>query len=144
MPELPEIELYLHALTPRILHEPVKGVRVRSPSLFRTFDPPVSAMVGLRVLGLERLGKRVVWVLEEGLFAVFHLMISGRFKWRASGAAVPKMGAHGKFGEPCPICLTPIQRIVYANRETNYCPACQTGGKLLEDLEELRTSRRED
>ncbi len=82
MPELPEMELYLHALTPRILHEPVKGVRVPSPSLLRTFDPPVSAMVGLRVLGLERLGKRVVWVLEEDLFAVFHLMISGRFKWR--------------------------------------------------------------
>ena len=45
----------------------------------------------------------------------------------------PLMGAHGKFGDPCPQCGTPIQRIVYANRETNYCPECQTGGKLLAD-----------
>ena len=45
----------------------------------------------------------------------------------------PEMAAHGKFGEPCPQCGTPIQRIVYASRETNYCPECQTGGKLLAD-----------
>ena len=45
----------------------------------------------------------------------------------------PEMAAHGKFGEPCPVCGTPIQRIVYESRETNYCPACQTGGKLLAD-----------
>ena len=45
----------------------------------------------------------------------------------------PAMAAHGKFGEPCPVCSTPIQRIVYASRETNYCPTCQTGGKLLAD-----------
>lgn len=302
MPELPEIELYLHALAPRILNEPLEGLRVRSPSLLRTFDPPISTMVGLRVLGLERVGKRVVWALEDDLFAVFHLMISGRFKWRAPGAPVPKkgahgafdfpggtlllteagtrkraslhlvrgreelkrlnpggleplqgsfsefrkallrenrtlkraltdprilsgignahsdeilllaglspvrrtrqlsdeelqrlfsvtvgsltewvarlreeagekfpekvtafhpeMGAHGKFGEPCPVCGSLIQRIVYESRETNYCATCQTGGKLLadralsrilrgdwprtlEELEELRTSRRE-
>lgn len=302
MPELPEIELYLHALAPRILNEPLEGLRLRSPSLLRTFDPPISTMVGLRVLGLERVGKRVVWALEDDLFAVFHLMISGRFKWRKPGATVPKkgahgafdfpggtlllteagtkkratlhlvsgreelerlnpggleplhgsfsefrnallrenrtlkraltdprilsgignahsdeilllaglspvrrtrqlsdeelqrlfsvtvvsltewvarlrgeagekfpqkvtafhpeMGAHGKFGEPCPVCESPIQRIVYEGRETNYCATCQTGGKLLadralsrilredwprtlEELEELRTNQRE-
>jgi formamidopyrimidine-DNA glycosylase len=71
----------------------------------------------------------------------------------------PAMAAHGKFGEPCPVCRTPIQRIVYESRETNYCPTCQTGGKLLadrslsrilkkdwpatlEELEELRRTRR--
>jgi formamidopyrimidine-DNA glycosylase len=43
------------------------------------------------------------------------------------------MMAHGKFGQPCPTCGTPIQRIVYGARETNYCPNCQTGGKLLKD-----------
>ena len=45
----------------------------------------------------------------------------------------PAMAVHGKFGEPCPVCATPVQRIVYASRETNYCPSCQTGGKILAD-----------
>jgi formamidopyrimidine-DNA glycosylase len=71
------------------------------------------------------------------------------------------MAVHGKFGEPCPVCSTPIQRIVYAERETDYCPACQTGGKLLadralsrllktdwprtlEELEEMKQERRRD
>ncbi len=275
MPELPEVELYLHALRPRILDQVLEKVRVRSPSLLRSYDPPLSILEGKRVEGLERLGKRVVWAMEEDLFAVFHLMVTGRFRWRKPGAAVPKKGAHGafdfstgtllltemgtqkkaslhvvrgrmelealdpgglevlgasleafseallkenrtlkraltdprifsgignahsdeillysrlspvrltsrlsqkeisrlhevtiqslrewaerlqteagdafpekvtafhpamaahgKYGEPCPVCTTPIQRIVYANRETNYCPTCQTGGKLLAD-----------
>jgi len=301
MPELPEIELYLRALEARIGGEVLETARIRSPSLLRTFDPPISEAQGRRVLGLERLGKRVVWELDGGLFAVFHLMITGRFKWRARGVTVPRkgahaafdfpagslllteagtrkkaslhlvrgreglaeldpggvepletdlegfseallrenrtlkraltdprllsgignahsdeillfaglspvrrthqldpseiarlyevtvtsliewrdrlqdeagdsfpekvtafhpaMGAHGKFGEPCPVCDTAIQRIVYASRETNYCPTCQTGGKLLadrslsrilredwprtlEELEEFRASRK--
>lgn len=303
MPELPEIELYLHALRPRIQGEVMEGARVRSPSLLRTYDPPLLAIGGKRVLGLERLGKRIVWAMEGELFAVFHLMVSGRFKWRAPGATIPRKGthgafdfdkgslllteagtkkkatlhvvqgrealktldpggveplstdlagfreallrenrtlkraltdprlisgignahsdeillfaglspvrrtrqlseeelgrlfevtvqsleewverlkvetgqafpekvtafhpamaAHGKFGEPCPVCGTPIQRIVFESRETNYCPACQTNGKLLadralsrilkedwprtlEELEELKRTRRED
>lgn len=45
----------------------------------------------------------------------------------------PRMAVHGRFGEPCPVCETKVQRIVYADRETNYCPRCQTGGKLLAD-----------
>lgn len=275
MPELPEIELYLHALRSRILEEVLEGVRIRSPSLLRSHDPPVSSLTGRRVSGLQRIGKRIVWEMEGDLFAVFHLMVSGRFHWRRSGAAVPRknghaafdfpggtllltevgtkkraslhvvrgrealaghdpgglevlsadlpafqealqgerhtlkraltdprilsgignahsdeillsaglsplrmtvqltqeevqrlyevtrkslrewterlqleagdefpekvtafhpsMGAHGRFGKPCPVCGTPIQRILYADRETNYCPACQTGGRLLAD-----------
>jgi formamidopyrimidine-DNA glycosylase len=275
MPELPEVELYLHALEPRIGDQIIEGVRLRSPSLLRTYDPPISAAVGKRVTGLKRIGKRIVWCLDDDLFLVFHLMVTGRFKWRAPGATVPRKGAHGgfdfptgtlllteagtkkkatlhlvrgperlraldpggvepleadlgsfreallkenrtlkraltdprllsgignahsdeilllaglspvrrtgqlrdeeidrlyeatvrslqewvdrlkeetgekfpekvtayhpammahgKYGEPCPICDTPIQRIVYAERETNYCPTCQTGGKLLAD-----------
>ena len=275
MPELPEIELYLRALRARIQGETLEKVRIRSPSLLRSYDPPVSALEAKRVLGLERLGKRVVWAMEDDLFAVFHLMITGRFKWRNPGVAVPKKGAHaafdfpagtllltemgtrkkaslhvvkgrealgaldpgglevleaepgqfeaallrenrtlkraltdprllsgignahsdeillfaglspvrltsqlsreeitrlhqvvvrslrdwterlqaeagegfpekvtafhplmsahGKYGKPCPVCATPIQRIVYSDRETNYCPTCQTGGKLLAD-----------
>lgn len=44
-----------------------------------------------------------------------------------------EMAAHGKYGQPCPVCAQPIQRIRYANNETNYCPGCQTGGRLLAD-----------
>jgi len=303
MPELPEIELYLHALRSRILEEEVLDLRILSPSLLRTFDPPASELVGRRVVGLERLGKRVVWAVEDDLFAVFHLMVSGRFKWGAGGAPPPRkgahgvfrfrtgtlllteagtrkkatlhvvrgrvglsgldpggveplatdlegfrqallkenrtlkraltdprlvsgignahsdeilllagispvqrtrnldeaeierlfsvtvqslkewvarlreeagdafpdkvtafhpaMGAHGKYGRPCPVCGTPIQRIVYESRETNYCPTCQTQGRLLadrslsrilredwprtlEELEEVTRSRQEE
>ena len=275
MPELPEINAYIEGLERVILGEPLEKIRVRSPSLLRTWDPPLSAAVGLRVTGLRRIGKRVVWQMEGDLFLVFHLMITGRFKWAKPGASVPKkrahgafdfpkgtvllteqaskkraslhvvtgeqalaeldpggiealetplpdfhealtrenrtlkraltdprvfsgignahsdeillfaklsplqlsrnlseaevkrlydvtrssltewterlrvefgegfpkkitafhpeMAAHGKYGEPCPVCDSPIQRIKYANRETNYCATCQTGGKVLAD-----------
>ncbi len=275
MPELPEINAYVEGLERTILGEPLRRIRMRSPSLLRTWDPPLSAAEGLRVTGLRRIGKRVVWEMEEELFLVFHLMIFGRFKWTKAGAAVPKkrahgafdfpegtlllteqatkkraslhvvagedslaeldpgglevleaslpefhealirenrtlkraltdprvfsgignahsdeillfarisplqlsrnlsdaevtrlyevtrgsltewterlrdefagefpkkitafhpaMAAHGKYGEPCPVCDSPIQRIKYAQRETNYCATCQTGGKVLAD-----------
>jgi len=275
VPELPEITVYLEAMEDRIVGEPLQGIRLRSPSLLRTWDPPLSEAEGRRVTGLRRLGKRVVWAMEDELFLVFHLMITGRFQWRDPGAAVPKrrahgafdfprgtlllteqsthkraslhvvrgeealaaldpgglevldasyddfraallrenrtlkraltdprilsgignahsdeillraglsplqrtqnledgelallhevtrrwlteftdtlredqredfparvtafhpaMGAHGKYGEPCPRCGDPILRIRYANRETNYCATCQTGGKVLAD-----------
>ncbi len=275
MPELPEITAYVEAFQRTIVGQPLERIRVRSPSLVRTWDPPLSAAEGLAVVGAERLGKRVVWCMEGELFLVFHLMITGRFKWTKAGAAVPKkrahgafdfpngtlllteqstrkraslhvvqgrealaeldpgglevldasledftsaltresrtlkraltdprvlsgignahsdeillfarlsplqltrnlsdaelarlyevtrssltewtarlreefgdrfptkitafhpaMSAHGKYGEPCPTCGSPIQRIKYADRETNYCATCQTGGKVLAD-----------
>jgi formamidopyrimidine-DNA glycosylase len=275
MPELPEIDLYVDALRRFIGGRLLKRVRLRSPSLLRTWDPPLSSVQDHRVVGVRRLAKRVVWEMEEDLFLVFHLMITGRFHWRAPGAALsrktghaafdfehgtllltematqkraslhvvrgesalgdhdpggvepleasqerfqeallsenrtlkraltdprifsgignahsdeilleaglspvrltrqlepaeierlwaatreslerwrrrlleeagdafpekvtafhPAMAAHGKFGKPCPRCGTPIQRITFADRETNYCPTCQTGGKLLAD-----------
>ena len=275
MPELPEIRLYLHALAARIEGQVLRKIRIRSASLLKSYDPPISEASGKRVVGLRRIGKRVVFQLEGDLFLVVHLMISGRFQWKEAGAPIhkkmghaafdfdngslilteasthkraslhlvrgedalaehdpggiepleasleafaealrrenrtmkraltdprllsgignahsdeillrsrvspvkrtsqlsdeemarvfeatqecleewsarlieeagdefpkkvtafhPLMGAHGKFGEPCPQCGTPIQRIVYASRETNYCPECQTGGKLLAD-----------
>lgn len=275
LPELPEVNLYLHALRPRILGERLTRIRIRSPSLLRSVDPPPSAAHGKDVACLRRIGKRVVLGLEGDLFLVVHLMIAGRFQWKEPGAAIPRrlghaafdfpkgtlmlteagtrkraslhvvqgeralaghdpggieplecsvgsfirairrqnrtlkraltdpaivsgignahsdeilwrarlspvaltgrmsdadaerlfaavreslaewsarlvqeagdrfpkkvtafhpaMAAHGKYGEACPRCGTPIQRIVYATRETNYCPGCQTGGKLLAD-----------
>jgi len=275
MPELPEITAYVEALERTIVARPLERIRVRSPSLLRTWDPPLSAAEGRVVHGIRRIGKRVVWEMEGELFLVFHLMITGRFKWTRAGASVPRkrahgafdfpngtlllteqstkkraslhvlhgedalrgvdpgglevlgasladfsavllrenrtlkraltdprifsgvgnahsdeillfaglsplqrtgnlspaeierlydvtrrsltewterlraevgegfptkitafhpdMAAHGKYGEPCPVCGSPIQRIKYADRETNYCATCQTGGKVLAD-----------
>jgi formamidopyrimidine-DNA glycosylase len=275
MPELPEITAYIEGLERTIHGRTLEGARLRSPSLLRTFDPPLSAVVGRTVTGLRRIGKRIVWEMEDGLFLVFHLMITGRFKWTRAAAPVPArrahgafdfahgtlllteqashkraslhvvqgeaalaeldpggldvlaadqatfdealtrenrtlkraltdprvlsgignahsdeillfarlspvkltrslsadelarirevarasliewtgrlraefgdafpdritafhpaMAAHGKYGRPCPVCGSPIQRITYAANETNYCATCQTGGKVLAD-----------
>ena len=93
MPELPDIVVYLEALTPRILGLPLERARVTSPFLLRTADPPLSAAEGKTVTGLRRIGKRIVWEMEDQVFLVFHLMIAGRFKWRKRGAKPP-----GKIG----------------------------------------------
>lgn len=298
MPELPDIELYLHALRSRVVGNVLEGVRLASPFVLRSVDPPIEALVGKRVLDLRRIGKRVVLVLEDDLHIVLHLMIAGRLRWKSPGHEIPgrvglgafdfeggtlllteaskkkraslhlcrgeiallehdpggieplridyagfrdaliernhtvkraltdprifsgignaysdeilhrarlspliwtqrlteeqvqrlheatrdvlsewvrrlveqhgdefpekvtafrpEMAAHGKYGEPCPACGDPIQRIVFADRETNYCATCQNGGKLLADralsrllkgdwprsLEELESLRR--
>ena len=268
MPELPEITAYLEGLERTVVGHPLEAVRVRSPSLLRTWDPPLSAVHGRVLEGVERLGKRIVWRLEDDLFLVIHLMITGRLRWTRRGVAIPArrghaafdfphgtlllteesshkraslhvlrgreelraldpggleefrdaitrenrtlkraltdprilsgignahsdeillharlsplqrtgnlsaeeierlfevtrrslaewverlrdefgdrfperitafhpaMAAHGKYGEPCPVCGSPIQRIRYADRETNYCARCQTGGQVLAD-----------
>ena len=275
MPELPDITLYLAQLTPRILHQPLLRLDVRSPFVLRSVDPPPSALEGRRVVGLTRMGKRIVFSLEGDLFVVMHLMIAGRFRWyppgkkaggklvlavfefadgllflteagtkrrasihlvagkeglrqfergglevleadlagfrerltsenhtlkrsltdprlfsgignaysdeilhrarlsplahtnrltedeiatlyqatrttlqdwidrlsRETGEAFPEkvtafregMAVHGRFGKPCPDCGSPVQRIRYADNETNYCARCQTGGRLLAD-----------
>lgn len=275
MPELPDIAIYLEALERRILGAGLTAVRIASPFLLRSVDPPLKAAVGHRVERLCRLGKRIVIGLDGELFLVLHLMIAGRLQWAVAGAALPgkkglaafdfeagsliltetgskkraslhlvrgvdalsahdpggveplevgrdgfaaaltaenhtlkraltdphlfagignaysdeilhaaclspvamtskltadeitrlydatrstllawidrgrreigdgwpanvtafrpAMAAHGKYGKPCPTCGTPIQRIVHAANETNYCPRCQTGGRLLAD-----------
>ena len=275
MPELPEIAAYLHALEPRVVGARFEGVRVRSVALLLTWDPPLEVAGGRLVLGLRRLGKRIVLALEGELFLVLHLMIAGRLKWGPTPWAIPRKGGlaafdfstgslllveagtkrrarlhlvqgedalaaldpggievegagladfrsallrerhtlkraltdprlfagiggafadeilhrarqsplqinenlsdaeierlwreardtlaewtairiaetgegfpekvtafharmavHGKHGQPCPACGAPVQRIVYADRETNYCPGCQTGGRILAD-----------
>jgi formamidopyrimidine-DNA glycosylase len=275
VPEFPDIELYLHALRPRILNQRLDRIRIASPFLVRSVDPSIDQASGKLVTGLRRLGKRLVWQLEDEIFLVIHLMIAGRFKALDRGAKIPGkvglaafdfpnlslilteagsqrraslylvrgeaelaahdpgglevmtatvdefgaaltrenhtlkraltdphllsgignaysdeilhaakmspmlltskltpqqiehlhahvvgvlakwrdeliaetgekfpekvtafrdgMAAHGRFGKPCPVCGTPIQRIQYAANEANYCPTCQTGGKLLAD-----------
>jgi formamidopyrimidine-DNA glycosylase len=275
MPELPDISLYLEQLTPRILHQPLLRITIRSPFVLRSVNPPLAAVEGRRVIGLRRMGKRIVFSLEGDLFVVIHLMIAGRFRWhplgkkaggklvlavfefpdgllflteagtkrrasihlvsgeaalgqfergglevlesdlasfaqrlrsenhtlkraltdprlfsgignaysdeilhrarlspmtltsrltedeiatlyqatrstlqdwidrlsREAGEAFPEkvtafregMAVHGRFGKPCPDCGSPVQRIRYADNETNYCARCQTGGRLLAD-----------
>jgi formamidopyrimidine-DNA glycosylase len=89
MPELPDILLYVRALEPRIVGRRVTAVRLASPFLLRSVDPPLSAIEGRGVVGLRRLGKRVVVEADGELFLVFHLMIAGRFRWKPSGAPIP-------------------------------------------------------
>jgi formamidopyrimidine-DNA glycosylase len=281
MPELPDITVYVESLTARISGDTLRHVRVLNPFVLRTALPPLAAVEGARVLGVQRLGKRVVLALESRdlgrCFLVIHLMVAGRLHWKPAGAKPPAKGAlayvefgggtlllteagsrrraslhllagdaalaaldpgglevmdcsaeafgaqlraenhtlkrvltdpqrfsgignaygdeilhrarlsplqlsqalsdaqrqqlfeatravlgewtqrlrgeaaaqggwpdkvtafrpgmavHGRFGQPCPDCGTPVQRIVYAENETNYCARCQTGGRLLAD-----------
>src|SRR5258706_9369828 len=100
MPELPDITIYLEALAPRIVGQPLERARIVSPSLLRTADPPLSAAEGRRVGGLRRLGKRIVWEMEGKIFLVFHLMIAGRFKWRPEGTKSPAKVGLAAFGLP--------------------------------------------
>jgi formamidopyrimidine-DNA glycosylase len=83
MPEMPDIEAYIEALRPRVLGQTAHGIRLANPFLLRTVDPSLATVVGTRVDGVERLGKRVVFELSEPelttpLFLVIHLMVAGR------------------------------------------------------------------
>jgi len=89
VPELPDITIYLEALAPRIVGQPLEGAKIVSPSLLRTVDPPLAAAQGRNVVALRRIGKRIVWEMEGKIFLVFHLMIAGRFKWRPEGTKSP-------------------------------------------------------
>ena len=275
MPELPDVSVYLERLTVKVVGQRLERVKIGHPFLLRTVAPPISAVEGRTVIGVERLGKRIVLAFEGDLFLVIHLMIAGRLRWLAPGkkaaarnalaffefatgtlalteagkqrraslhvvagraalaaldaggidvmtatrdafaarlarrephrqaradrsaalqrhrqrvlrrdpasrAAVaarahaarsttrrsiacsrrrrrrspsgrrgcsreagdwpekvtafhPAMAVHGRFGQPCPDCGAPVQRIVRADNETNYCARCQTGGKVLAD-----------
>src|SRR6185312_15945253 len=90
MPELPDIAAYITALETRVVGQTLEQVRVASPFLLRTAQPPLSAIEGLRVRRLRRMGKRIVFEIGEGegpsIFAVLHLMIAGRLHWRERGA----------------------------------------------------------
>jgi formamidopyrimidine-DNA glycosylase len=285
MPELPDVTLYLEALQKRIQDQPLEGVRLASPFLLRTVEPPIAAAEGRRVRQLRRLGKRIAIGLEDDLWLVLHLMINGRLHWKQAGAKLagrhalaafdfpsgtltltefgpkkraslhlvrgedalrahdpgglevfeidletfcaaltrenhtlkraltdprlfsgignaysdeilhrarlsplvmtekltteetsrlyeatratladwterlrghygddfpekvtafrPDMAVHGKYGKPCPECGTAVQRIRYADNETNYCPRCQTGGQLLADRAFSRLLRKD-
>ncbi|MFT3707145.1 MAG: DNA-formamidopyrimidine glycosylase family protein [Archangium sp.] len=278
MPEYPDLELYLSALQPRVVGKTLDKVRLGSPFVLRSVEPPLASTWGRKVIGLRRIGKRLIFELEGELFLIVHLMVAGRFQWKEANAKIPgraglaafdfggadggtliltevstkkrasihvaqgetslrtfdrggmevmkahlddfaarlrlenhtlkrtltdprlfsgignaysdeilhraklspvkqtktmtgeeisrlfeatkhvlaewlerlkaetgddwpekvtafrpEMAVHGKHKQPCPVCGSPIQRIVHADNETNYCARCQTGGKLLAD-----------
>ena len=83
MPELPDITLYLEALESRIGGQELIRAQIHNPFLLRTVEPPLEDVVGREVLGLERIGKRVAIGFENDVWLFFHLMIAGRFQWRA-------------------------------------------------------------
>ena len=89
MPELPDVETYLAALAARVLGRSIAALRIRSPFVLRTVDPPAAAIPGHTVETLRRLGKRIVFGLDGELFLVIHLMVAGRLKWKTPGAALP-------------------------------------------------------
>jgi formamidopyrimidine-DNA glycosylase len=275
VPELPDLTVYLHRLRARTLGKTVERVEITSPFVLRTVSPPITDLVGRKVVDLARIGKRIVIGVEGDLFVVVHLMIAGRLRWRPPGKRLPGklalasftfddgtlflseagstrrasmyvvagrealvqfdrgglevlgstladfsarllsenhtlkrsltdprlfsgignsysdeilhrarlsplmltsrlsapeiarlheatlstltewtdrlmsetpdefpetvtafrdgMAVHGRFGQPCPVCGTTVQRIRYKSNETNYCPRCQTEGRLLAD-----------
>jgi formamidopyrimidine-DNA glycosylase len=81
VPELPDIALYIEALSARVLGHTLERVRLASPFLLRSVTPPLSAVEGSTVRGLRRLGKRIVFEFDGPTFVVLHLMIAGRLKW---------------------------------------------------------------
>jgi formamidopyrimidine-DNA glycosylase len=277
LPELPDVVVYCEALTRHVVGQPLQRVRLRSPFVLRSVDPPLESVESAVVRGVRRIGKRLVLEFDAQLYLVVHLMIAGRLRWRPQGAkpgiganailatlefphgillfteasskkraslrlvrgeralqdldpggiepldaslesfrealtranhtvkraltdphlfsgignaysdeilhaarlsplkltrslgddeiarlraAVgstltlwidrlraesgdgfpekvtafhDRMAVHGRFRKPCPACGSPVQRIVYAENECNYCATCQTGGRLLAD-----------
>ena len=93
MPELPDVTVYVERLEALLVDRPLLGVRSKSPFLLRTVEPPLSAAHGRAVRGVERLGKRIVFEFDDGLFLVLHLMVAGRLRWRK-----PKAGIPGRMG----------------------------------------------
>jgi formamidopyrimidine-DNA glycosylase len=89
MPELPDLVVYLDALRPRIMGRTLEAVRIASPFLVRSVEPPIAAAVDRRVVDLRRIGKRVVIVLDGELYLLIHLMIAGRLRWKPRAAAIP-------------------------------------------------------
>jgi formamidopyrimidine-DNA glycosylase len=277
MPELPDVTVYKESLERHVVGRVLEEIKVLTPFLLRSYEPPLTEFHGREVRGIRRIGKRLVLAFDDELFLVLHLMIAGRLRWRRTGAklgmggkivvatfhfahgtlyfteagtrkrasltavrgeaalrgldpggiepleATPEqfrhaltkenhtvkrsltdpqlfsgignaysdeilhaarlsplkttktlseeeiarlqeatrttlrswtdilraetgegfpeevtafrkdMAVHGRYGKPCPVCEAPVQRIVYAENECNYCARCQTGGKLLAD-----------
>lgn len=100
MPELPDIAVYVDALTARVVGQPIEAIRLLSPFILRSVSPPVSAYVGHEVESITRLGKRIVFAVKDAGFLVIHLMIAGRFRWLPRGKKAPGRIALAAFDFP--------------------------------------------
>ena len=93
MPELPDVTVYVERLAAHVGGKELRKVRLKSPFLLRSVDPPLASVEGRAVREVRRLGKRIVFAFDDELFLVLHLMIAGRLRWRKPGAGLPgKMG----------------------------------------------------
>jgi formamidopyrimidine-DNA glycosylase len=97
VPEYPEVTVYIERLEAMVGGRVLEGVRLASPFVLRTVDPPLSELHGRVVCGFERIGKRLVWCFEGDLFLVIHLMIAGRIRWRTAGAALSRRNGLAAF-----------------------------------------------
>jgi formamidopyrimidine-DNA glycosylase len=100
VPELPDVEVYVERLRAFTEGEVLERVRLGNAFVVRTFEPPISELSGKRIVGIERLGKRVVFAFENDHFLVIHLMIAGRLRWKEKGIVVPKKVGHAAFDFP--------------------------------------------
>jgi formamidopyrimidine-DNA glycosylase len=106
VPELPDVDLYLHALRPRIVGQTLERVQIASPFLLRSVTPDIGSLESRRVLALRRVGKRIVWELEADLFVVIHLMIAGRFRWMPGQRKAEGGGTKAEGGRPKTVLAT--------------------------------------
>jgi formamidopyrimidine-DNA glycosylase len=111
MPELPDIVAYLAALEPRILSQPLQGIRLASPFLLRTAQPPLNEAEGHTVTELRRIGKRIAIGMDNDLWLVLHLMIAGRLHWRFGEA----------LGFPAHAVQEPDLGLAFVARPTSLC-----------------------
>ncbi len=100
MPELPDVAIYLERIDALFVGEPLLALRIQSPFLVRSVEPPVGEVVGRTLLGTRRMGKRLVLEFGDELFLVLHLMIAGRLRMKKKGAPVPKKGGLAAFDFP--------------------------------------------
>lgn len=131
MPEYPDIVIYIEALEQRILGKTLQGVSLKSPFLLRTVKPPIDRFVNKEDVELERLYEATKTTLIDWTQKL-RKHYGNKFPERVT-AFRESMAVHGRYNQPCPVCNSPIQRIRYTANETNYCPACQTGGRILAD-----------
>jgi formamidopyrimidine-DNA glycosylase len=97
MPELPDVTVYVEALTERILGQKLERARIASPFLLRTITPPLDAAQGRTVRDIRRVGKRIAIGFDSEIWLVLHLMIAGRLRWRAAGTRLPGRRALAAF-----------------------------------------------
>src|SRR5438034_5542406 len=100
MPELPDVTVYREALERSLVGRELQRIRIASPFVLRSYDPPVAVVEGKTLRGVRRIGKRLVLAFDDDLFAVIHLMLAGRLHWRRPGRKAMGKGMVAAFDFP--------------------------------------------